>query len=272
MNAIEAALLGAIQGLTEFLPVSSSAHLVILPALLGWRSNLSFDVLVHGATALAVLLYFREDWANLLGGVLRGTRAGAPWRDPAGRQLSLILLATVPAAVAGLLLEPRFEALLGQDPISAARIAAALLPLTGLILLAAERASKSRASVEQLGWMGTLLVGFAQALAILPGISRSGSTIAAGLALGLSREEAARFSFLLATPIILGAASLKLLDLFTQGLAPGEGRALAIGFGTAFVFGYLSIGWLLGWLRRASLKPFAIYCMAFGVLALWLLR
>jgi undecaprenyl-diphosphatase len=272
MSPVEAILLGALQGLTEFLPVSSSGHLVIVPALLGWRSNLSFDVLVHGATALAVLLYFRADWANMLGGALRGTRQGAAWRDPAGRQLCLILLATLPAAFAGLLLEPHMETLLGQEPVAAARIAAALLPITGLILLLAEWAAKDRAAAEQLGPKASLQVGFAQALAILPGISRSGSTIAAGLALGLSREAAARFSFLLATPIILGATSLKLFDLYSQGLAPGEGRALLLGFGSAFVVGYFSIGWLLNWLRRASLKPFAIYCMAFGGLALWLLR
>ncbi len=276
MRDLEALILGALQGATEFLPVSSSGHLVILPALLGWSSSLTFDVIVHWATTMAVLIYFRRDWTALLSGGLRGLRRGAPWRDPLGARLSWIALATLPALVAGLAIEPALESALETQALASARLAALLLLVTGGLLIAGERLA-GRETARQVGLDGlgvrrAMWIGVAQALAILPGISRSGATIAAGLALGLDREESARFSFLLSAPVILGAAVLKLGELFERGLAPGEGRSLVLGFLAAFAVGYLAIGWLLSYLRRASLRAFAVYCWAFGLLALWWLR
>ena len=272
MSILQALILGALQGATEFLPVSSSGHLVIVPALLGWRSSLTFDVVVHWATTLAVLLYFRRDWAALLAGFWKGLRReGAPWRNPQGALLCWIALATLPAMLAGLVLEPYFEAALSGEARSAARLSATLLLVTGLILILGERLVGRAKAVERVGPGRAFAIGIAQACAILPGISRSGTTIASGLALGLDREAAARFSFLLAAPIITGAAILRVFDLAATGLAPGEAGSLLAGFAAAFGVGYLAIGWLLGYLRRASLRAFAVYCWGFGLAALWLL-
>ena len=272
MSLLQALILGALQGATEFLPVSSSGHLVIVPALLGWQSSLTFDVAVHWATTLAVLLYFRRDWIALLTGAWQGLRhEGAPWRRPEGAMLCGIALATVPAMLAGLVLEPYFEAALSGEPRSAARWSALLLLATGFILILGEQRAGRARRVERVGPGRALAIGVAQACAILPGISRSGTTIASGLALGLDRESAARFSFLLAAPIITGAAILRAFDLAASGLAPGEASSLVAGFVAAFVVGYLAIGWLLGYLRHASLRAFAVYCWCFGLLALALL-
>jgi undecaprenyl-diphosphatase len=273
MNAIEALLLGALQGATEFLPVSSSGHLVIAPALLGWESSLTFDVVVHWATAMAVLLYFREDLKGMLFGAWQGIReSGRPWSNPEGRLLSLVALATVPAAFAGLLLEPRFEQLIDGEPLAAARLAAGMLFVTGAVLAISERLGSRDRDCDALSISGSLGIGLAQALALVPGISRSGSTIATGLLLGLDRASAARFSFLMSAPIVLGAGLIKGLDLVRDGIPAGEAPALIIGFFSAFVVGYASIAWLLGYLRRAPLYGFAIYTWVVGALALWMLR
>ncbi len=263
---LRAALLGALQGATEFLPVSSSGHLVIVPALLGWPDqSLTFDVIVHLATAMAVLLYFRADWLRLLRGAWHGTRSsGAPWRDPNGRFLCLILLASVPAIVAGLALKDEFERLF-----AAPRIAAAMLLLTGAVLLVAELIGRRKREAEDLTPRDALLVGLAQALAIVPGVSRSGATIAAGLGLGLNREAAARFSFLMAAPIIVGAAAVQLLDFFATGPVADELLPLAVGFVVAFLVGLAAIGGLLAWVRSRPLHVFVAWAWILGLVGLW---
>lgn len=254
MNLFQAFLLGVLQGATEFLPVSSSGHLVLVPWLLGWApSGLAFDVVVHWGTALAVVVYFWRDWVNIV------KKARFSEKNLA----CLILLGTIPAALLGYLLDDFFEGMFAR-PIAAA----SFLLVTAAILTASERLGRRERDLDTLTWLDALLVGLAQALAILPGISRSGSTIAAGLARGLRRELAARFSFLLATPIILGAGLLKVLALAQAGGLAAQAPALAVGFVTAGAVGLGCIHFLMRYLQRRRLYPFAIYCAAVGVICL----
>lgn len=272
-----ALVLGAIQGATEFLPVSSSGHLVIVPELLGWpASSLTFDVVVHWATALAVVIFFRHDWVALLAGAWRGVRARPAELTPEGRLLGLLLIATIPAALAGYVLAEPVEELLAKEPRAMAQFAALMLLVTGGLLASSELLARRRAaSVTDVsdmpsGTAGT--VGVAQAFAIAPGISRSGATIAGGLASGVQREQAARFSFLLAAPIMLGAGAYQLAGFVAESPSSGDLLAMAAGFITAFAVGYLCIGWLLTFVRRSPLYVFAAYTLLAGLASLWLLR
>jgi undecaprenyl-diphosphatase len=254
---------GALQGVTEFLPVSSSGHLVVVPALLGWASPpLSFDVAVHWATAAAVLLFFWRDWWAMARGLWRAARVGSIAGEPDARLALLVGLGTVPAVVIGLLFHNYFESLF-QAPAAAAR----MLIVTGIILAGAEIYARRGPGGRPLTASMAVLIGLAQAAAIVPGISRSGATIAAGVALGLARDEAARFSFLLALPVIVGAGLVQLIT--SEGLTGGA--ALAAAVLTAFLIGYASIGWLLGFVRRYPLYPFAAYVVVLGLVAVWLL-
>lgn len=250
MSLFRAFLLGVLQGATEFLPVSSSGHLVLVPWLLGWDSpSLAFDAVVHWGTALAVVVYFWRDWVSLVKEI----------RFFPKNLISLILLGTIPAALAGYFLEDFFEGMFGR-PVAAA----AFLLVTAALLTASERLGRRERDLHTLTWLDALLVGLAQALAILPGISRSGSTIAAGLARGLRREEAARFSFLLATPIILGAGLLKIVDLVKMGGLAAQVPTLVVGFAAASLVGLGCIHFLMGYLQRRRLYPFAVYCAVVG--------
>jgi len=269
----EAVVLGALQGATEFLPVSSSGHLVIVPEILGWHAaGLQFDVAVHWATAFALLLYFRRDWYALLAG---SVRARPLWPSREGRLLAFIAVGSVPAVVAGLAVRKALERELAQDPRGAARAAAAMLLVTGLLILGAELTARLRsrgAQAEEVGLIGALAVGAAQAFALVPGISRSGATMAAGMVAGLRRDEAARFSFLLGTPVIVGAGLLEMGDFAIGRPSAPEAAALIAGGSAAFVCGYLVIAWLMRYLRRAPLYPFVAYTWIAGALALWWLR
>jgi len=263
MRPLHALLLGLLQGATEFIPISSSGHLVLVPWLLGWpEPGLAFDTVVHWGTLLAVGTFFWRDLALLAGAWLRGwcTRS---WPDPEGRLAWLILLGTLPAAALGLLLEDWFEALF-----SAPTLVSGLLVVTGLLLAVSERLGRRENDEEQLSWCSALLIGLGQAAAIAPGISRSGATMAAGLLRGLRREAAARFSFLLGAPVILGAGVLQLVKLVMSGQVEGEWPTLALGFVTAAASGYLCIHFLLRYLRRRRLYPFALYCCAAGLATL----
>ncbi len=252
MSLFRAFLLGVLQGATEFLPVSSSGHLVLAPWLLGWDSpGLAFDAVVHWGTALAVVVYFWRDWVKIIGEAVKSINLKS--------EAWLILLGTIPAALAGYLLEDFFEGMFGR-PVAAA----AFLLVTAALLTASERLGRRERDLDTLTWLDALLVGLAQALAILPGISRSGSTIAAGLARGLRREEAARFSFLLATPIILGAGLLKIVDLAQTGGLAAQFPALVVGFAAASLVGFGCIHFLMGYLQRRRLYPFAVYCAVVG--------
>jgi undecaprenyl-diphosphatase len=262
MNLFQALFLGLLQGATEFLPVSSSGHLVLVPWLLRWDSpGLAFDAVVHWGTALAVIACFWRDWVTLIRAAFR--RRG----DPCGRPANLawlILLGTLPAMFAGWLLGDFFEGMFAR-PVAAA----ALLLVTAALLTASERFGRHARDLDTLTWSDALLVGFAQALAIFPGLSRSGATIAAALARGLKREPAARFSFLLATPVILGAGLLKVVDLAQVGDLAAQFPALVVGFLAAALIGFGCIRFLLRYLQRHRLYPFAIYCAVMGLACLF---
>ena len=264
MNPLHAFLLGILQGATEFLPVSSSGHLVLVPWLLGWSaSGLAFDAVVHWGTALAVVAYFWHDWVSLVGAALKSVNLKSTNLRSEARLAWLILLGTLPAALIGYLLEDFFEGMFAR-PVAAA----AFLLVTAGLLTASEYLGRRQRDLDTLAWPDALLVGLAQALAILPGISRSGATIAAGLARGLRREPAARFSFLLATPIILGAGLLKVVDLAQMGDLATQIPTLVVGFVAAGVVGFGCIHFLLRYLQRHRLYPFAVYCAVAGVACL----
>jgi undecaprenyl-diphosphatase len=254
-----AALLGAVQGITEFLPISSKSHLVVVPALLGRDAPpLSFIVLLHLGTLVALLLYFAKDLWAIATDVVRGGE---------GRRLVVLLaVASVPAAILGLLFEETFEELLSHP-----REVAFSLLATAALLVAAEwvagtisigrrlpRPLDSQTTMRHAVW-----IGLAQALALLPGVSRSGSTMGTGLAMGLRRDVAARFSFLLAIPAIAGANILELPDVTTDGIGAPE----LVGFVAALITGYASVSLLLRYLKRFSYLPFAAYCAAFALVA-----
>lgn len=274
-----AILLGIVQGLTEFLPISSSAHLIIVPWLFGWEPfGLSFDVATHLGTLSAVLIYFRHDLYAMARGLLAGWRSLARGRlpeDEMGRLGLFIAVATIPAAVAGLLFESMIDEYFHQDPISStAMVVLALLLIgMGLLLGVADRIGRRRAGrgLRQIGFLTALAVGVAQTLAIVPGASRSGSTITAGLFAGLERATAARFSFLLGVPIILGAGAKEMIDLAQEGVPAGERGIFVAGVLAAALVGYLAIAGLIRFLQRYSTDVFVVYRLVVGVTLLLLI-
>jgi undecaprenyl-diphosphatase len=283
-DILKAIILGVVQGLTEFLPISSSAHLIFVPWLFGWEPfGLAFDVAVHLGTLMAVLIYFRNDLLAMLLGVLRSWRGllrGQLPDDQMGRLGLFIALGTIPAVVFGLLAESAIDEYFHQDPVS--RTALALSAVTmiamGLLLGAADRfgrRSDRRGGVDRelhdLGLRDALVVGLAQSFALLPGVSRSGSTITAGLFSGMSRPVAARFSFLLGVPIILGAGLREILDVARDGIPAGERGVFVAGILSAFVVGYLAIAGLMQYLSRRSVDIFVIYRVVVGLGILMLL-
>lgn len=274
MTLLQALVLGIVQGATEFIPVSSSAHLVLVPWVLGWsfepQAAFAFDVLVQLGTLVAVLVWFWRDWA----GILRDSLSAVRSRRPAEARLAwLLLIATLPAAAAGVLLKQAVE-----DAFASPAASSAFLLLTAGILASSELLHRRREThsaddsdgdpLEQLRWSDALIIGLAQALSLFPGVSRSGATIAAGIVRGISRPQAARFSFLMAVPIMLGAGLIAALDLRDLSGAQELLPALAAGFFSAAVVGALGIRWLLRFLARRSLWAFAAYCALFGVIGL----
>jgi len=258
VTTLQAIVLGVVQGLGEFLPISSSGHLIVVPWLMGWPEHgLSFDVSLHVGTLAAVLYAFFDDWRRLLGAGLRGVLSRHPFADPDSRLLWLLAMASVPGAVAGFLLEEKAESAFRSPALVAAAMA-----VMGLVLLVADRSARGTADARGVTVRDALLIGAAQALAIIPGVSRSGATISMGLLLGYRREEAARFSFLLATPIVLGAAALKSRYLF----APGQAVQVLAGMATAAVFGFASIRFLLAYVRTRDYLPFVYYRWIFAAL------
>jgi undecaprenyl-diphosphatase len=274
MSQIQAILLAALQGVTELFPVSSLGHAVILPRLLGWPIDqhspafLPFLVMLHLGTAAALLIYFWRDWIGILAGILGQGSAVAESR----RLLLLLVAGTLPAAVIGFLLEKVFRGLFG-----APMVAALFLALNGVVLLVAERLRRKAAGggAAALNLRQAVLIGLCQAGALIPGLSRSGLTIGAGLAVGLSHAEAARFSFLLATPIIAGAGVLELPKLLhaTAGGGIGLGTSALAGV-VAGVTAFASTAFLMRFFKRhdfEALNPFAYYCLAAGGIAFALL-
>jgi len=284
----QAIILGIVQGLTEFLPVSSSGHLIVLPWLLGWKDpGLTFDVALHAGTLIAVLLYFAPLWIRIFRAALGGraivlsqaeqqravvavpggagiTVAQAS-TDPRRERMLLWLLvgATIPGAIAGALLEKQADTVFRKPVL----IACTMIGV-GLIMWLAEHAAMFRKSITDVGWAEAMTIGLAQACAIVPGVSRSGSTISAGLFCGMTREAAARFSFLLSTPIIAGAALLKAHHLLKEPLPHAMYAPFAVGFMVSAVVGYAAIAALMRYLRSHSLKVFVVYRAVFGIIVL----
>jgi undecaprenyl-diphosphatase len=258
VTAGRAVLLGTVQGLGEFLPISSSGHLIVVPWLLGWEDHgLAFDVALHLGTLVAVVTAFAPDWWRLLASGLRCLGRGRPLEERDARALWRIALASVPGALAGLLLDRWAE-----TEFRAPLLVALNMALLGFILLLADRRSGSEARTE-VTTAHAALIGLAQAAAIVPGVSRSGATISAALFLGYPREEAARFSFLMATPITFGAALVKVPKLLAAG---GGGPVLFWGMATAALTGFLAIKLLLLFVRARDYRPFVYYRWAFALL------
>jgi undecaprenyl-diphosphatase len=272
MDPIVAALImGITQGLTEFLPVSSSGHLIIVPWLLGIRdpfiTSLAFSVMLHIGTLVALLIYFARDWLRLVPAFFAAVRE----RDLSGngdRRLAVLLvLATVPALVVGFLLRDLEDVIREQIG-----LVAAMLVVGGAILWIAERSGTRRLAAVDLTPARAIVIGGAQALALIPGISRSGISISAGLFAGLRREEAARFSFLMATPVTAAAAVYEVLQVVRGGVAGVQVAPLAVGLIASFVFGVIAISGLLRFLRTRSTDVFVAYrvILAAVVFAVWL--
>jgi undecaprenyl-diphosphatase len=269
MTFIQSLILGLVQGLTEFLPVSSSAHLVLVPFVLNWTLDPTkafiFDVLVQLGTLVAVIAYFWKDLLAILKAVIAGIRDKKPFEEVYSRLGWFIILATIPAGLGGLLLKSKVEAAFA-NPI----MTAVLLFVTAIMLTLAEIFSPKERNLESVSALDALVIGFFQLLAIFPGISRSGATISGGLSRGLKREAAARFAFLMSIPVMLAAGLLSVLDLLKIPDLGSFLPVLSVGFIAALVVGYLSIRWLLNFLKSRSLIPFAVYCAVVSILTIFI--
>ena len=263
MSIFYAIFLGLLQGVTEFLPVSSSAHLALAEFYLGVeQAGLTFDVALHLGTLAGVLIYFRNDFIKMGMAFLAPARLGGE----AERQRQLvgyIILGTVPAVIAGLFLEDAAESIFRSPAMIAATLVGA-----GLLLWVADRTAKLQRKLDSLRLADALVVGLFQALAIMPGVSRSGITMTAGLFRGMNRMAAARFSFLLSAPIIMGAGVYKLPQIIQQGSAPGQFGFYLAGFLAAAVSGYLVIGFLLRYVQTHSFVIFVLYRFLLAALVL----
>jgi len=266
----QAVALGIVQGLTEFLPVSSSAHLILARALLGWDAaelGLAFDVACHVGTLGAVVAYFRADLLGLAAAV-PGLLRGPLWpADAAGRRLRLLAVGTVPVLVVGLLVAGAIE-----DTLRTPWVTVVTLVAVAVLFLWVERTGRARRGEEAVTPAMALAIGVAQAAALVPGVSRSGATIASGMFLGIRREAAARFSFLLGVPAILAAAAHEGLGLLRGGMSAGQAGIFLVGMGVSGVVGYVTIKYFLKYLVNHTLAPFAYYRIALAAAtAVWLL-
>jgi undecaprenyl-diphosphatase len=272
MDIIQAIIMGMVQGLTEFLPVSSSAHLVILPELLGAKSSLAFDTLLHVGTLVAVVGYFWKDilamikaFFSSLKDLFRGNFKDGVKNDPFKRLTWLVFVGTIPAGLMGVLLKNQFEILFN----SLTAVGFFLL-ITGVILWSAEwiaqkNKGKKGKKIKEVSFTNSLIIGLFQGFAIAPGISRSGSTIAASLFLGLERKLAARYSFILSIPAILGAALIQIKDIVSFDSNIG---VLICGFLSSAIFSYLAVKFMMGYIQNHSLVIFSYYCWIVGTLTL----
>jgi undecaprenyl-diphosphatase len=260
MDSLHAAALGALQGLSEVLPISSSAHLILIPRALHWpESGLTFDVALHVGTLIALCLYFWRDLIELTYNFLRGL-AGKGLHTASNRLPFYIIAATIPAAIAGKTLEKPIEELFRSNPL----LISITLIVFGLLLAFSDTTGAKRWRMDRIDLKAALLIGLAQCLALIPGVSRSGITITMALLIGYNRETSARFSFLISLPIVAGAGLLKVGHLARQGIPAGELTPLLIGVATSSIFGYLSICLLLKYIRRSSLYPFVWYRILAG--------
>lgn len=267
MTIFQSILLGIVQGLTEFLPISSSGHLVIVPYLLHWKipahDAFIFDVLVQVATLIAVFAYFWNDLVIIGRALLESIWRRKPFDNHQSRLGWYILLATIPAGLIGLALKDSIERAFASPTITAI-----FLLVTAGLLLIAEFIGKRNRKLEQLTWIDTIWIGFFQALAIFPGVSRSGSTITGGMTRNLERAPSARFSFLISVPVMLAAGVAAMIDLFQVPHMTNLLPTYIPGFIAAAFTGYLAIRWLLAYLINHPLYVFSIYCALLGLLTL----
>jgi undecaprenyl-diphosphatase len=267
MDIIQGIIIGIVQGLTEFLPVSSSAHLVFIQNILGVESSLAFDTFLHLGTLIAVLWFFRWDiikmlksWWLSIGDILQGRFKQGFYDDPYKRLAWYVILATIPVGIVGVLFEDSIDALFS----GALYVPAFFLFVTGTILYLSQRMNSGNINLHNISKKEALFMGLGQACAILPGLSRSGTTIAAGLTAGLDKEFAAKFSFILSIPAILGAFVLQLKDI---GSAMDVNfLPVFLGFIAAIVAGYMAIKWMLDLIQNKSLDIFAYYCWVVGII------
>ena len=271
MVILQAILLGIIQGLTEFIPISSSAHLIIVPWLFGWSdpalTSLTFDVALHIGTLLAILVFFAKDWWTLIKAAFFSIKEWKIGSDLDRRMVWLLVIATIPGGIAGVLFESKIDKLFHQPGVpilaSAMIVMAVIIAATGLLLFLADQYMQHNRDLKELTLKDSILIGLSQALAIFPGVSRSGITISAGMALKLKREAAAKFSFLLSAPIIAGAGLKSLWELFHQfkagALPSSELMLFPIGILFAAVSGFFCIQYLLRYLRTNSTRVFVYY-------------
>jgi undecaprenyl-diphosphatase len=261
MEIVAAAILGIIQGLTEFLPVSSSAHLILAPWFFGWKpEGIAFDVSLHVGTAIAVLAFFWKDWIRLALEVIAGFKERAILGNPDRKLAWFLVIGTLPALVVGLAFEKQVE-----TEIRSPLVTVFTLAVFGLLLLAAEKISSQRRNIENYTWADSLWIGISQAIALIPGVSRSGITISTAMLRNSSRTSAARFSFLLSTPVIVGAGLLQALHLIKTLRHPVAGTeaiqwpVLIVGILAATITGFFCIKYFLRYLQTRSLVPFVIY-------------
>jgi undecaprenyl-diphosphatase len=281
LSNLQAVILGILQGVSELFPVSSLGHSILLPALLGWTIDenanyfLTFLIATHFATAAVLFLIYRRDWGRIFSGILRSIRLRNIAPDPDAKLGWLLVVGTVPAGIVGILFQKQVQKIFAR-PV----YVASFLALNGVLLYAAElmktrsksgggRGADDRIAME-ISWRQSAGVGLMQVLALLPGFSRTGATIAGGLMVGLAHEDALRFSFLLATPIIAAAAALKLPMLLASRNAPAI-EAAAIGASCAAIASYLSVKFLTSYFRTRTLTPFAVYCLLAGSVSIALL-
>jgi undecaprenyl-diphosphatase len=266
LDIIKTIILGLVQGFTEFLPISSSGHLVLAERLLNFhQEGIAFEVFVHLGTLFSVLLAFRADLIKMLVAPYRVWMKGAQNEDLVrhSRWTLYVIIGTIPAAVIGLIFKDQIESIFSN-----VLLVIIMLFITGTFMILSRFLKQSDGDVS---YLRSFLIGCAQAMAILPGISRSGSTIVTGMALGVNRSEAARFSFILSIPAILGAAVLKIKDLLESHILPAEWFYLILGAAVSFASGYLAILWLLDIVRKGKLEWFGYYCYLVVLLAsIWL--
>ena len=270
MEILSAAILGIIQGLTEFLPISSSAHLILVPWFLGWEpEGLAFDVSLHIGTSIAVLAFFWNDWVRLGREVIAGLKQGTLLATQSQKMFWMLVVGTIPAVIAGLALEKTVEARL-RSPL----IIVFTLSILAVILYWAEKRSRHNRSVENFTWADSIWIGLSQAVALIPGVSRSGITITTAMLRDSDRISAARFSFLLSTPVIVGAGILQawrlanVLGSPTAQTAEADWVVMGVGVFFAAVTGFLCIRYFLRYLQTKSFLPFIIYRMILAIIIL----
>jgi undecaprenyl-diphosphatase len=263
MTLIQSIVLGIIQGASEFLPISSSGHLVLAPYVFGWEFSVQeafiFDVLVQVATLTAVLIYYRNDLINILQSMFSGIKNRTPFNDPLSRLGWLLILATIPAGITAILFKETFERAFSNP-----KTASIFLICTSILLVIGEIFGTRNRLIDSTSWLDAVLIGIFQVFALFPGISRSGSTISGGMLRGLDRPSAARFSFLMAIPVMAAAGALAVYDL---AASPGLLIQLPVylaGFFSAAAVGYLAIRWFISYLSKQSLYIFAGYCALLG--------